>query len=61
MLYACYDLLKLDFIMEVSWRHGLNDFTMVGPFILRSFPFLFSLFSSFLLLSSTLITPEKHS
>lgn len=29
MLYACYDLIPLDVVMEVSWRHGLNDFTMV--------------------------------
>lgn len=36
MLYACYDLLRLDFVMEISWRHGLNDFTMVGlPCALR--------------------------
>jgi len=28
MLYACYDLIRPDVLMEVSWRHGLNDFTM---------------------------------
>jgi len=28
MLYACYDLLRPDVIMEVSWRKGLHDFTM---------------------------------
>jgi clathrin heavy chain len=28
MLYACYDLIRPDVIMEVSWRHGLHDFTM---------------------------------
>ncbi|KKA30068.1 hypothetical protein TD95_003579 [Thielaviopsis punctulata] len=28
MLYACYDLLQPDFVLELSWRHGLNDFTM---------------------------------
>ncbi|WFD08329.1 Clathrin heavy chain [Malassezia vespertilionis] len=28
MLYACYDLLSPDVVMEASWRHGLNDFTM---------------------------------
>ena len=33
MLYACYDLLPLDVVMEVSWRHGLNDFTM--PFMIN--------------------------
>ena len=32
MLYACYDLLSLDVVMEISWRHGLNDFTM--PFMI---------------------------
>ncbi|KAJ9300960.1 hypothetical protein DTO271G3_2124 [Paecilomyces variotii] len=28
MLYACYDLIRPDVIMEISWRHGLHDFTM---------------------------------
>ena len=28
MLFACYDLLSPDVVMEVSWRHALNDFTM---------------------------------
>ena len=28
MLYSCYDLLRPDLILEMSWRHGLNDFTM---------------------------------
>ncbi|KAF2876123.1 clathrin heavy chain [Massariosphaeria phaeospora] len=28
MLYACYDLIRPDVVLEVSWRHGLNDFTM---------------------------------
>ncbi|KAJ9157568.1 Clathrin heavy chain [Pleurostoma richardsiae] len=28
MLYACYDLIRPDLILEMSWRHGLNDFTM---------------------------------
>ncbi|KAK5073440.1 Clathrin heavy chain [Lithohypha guttulata] len=32
MLYACYDLLPLHVVMEISWRHGLNDFTM--PFMI---------------------------
>lgn len=27
MLYACYDLLPPDVVMEVSWRHALADFT----------------------------------
>lgn len=29
MLYACYELISVPTIMELSWRHGLNDFTMV--------------------------------
>lgn len=32
VLYACYDLIPLHLVMEISWRHGLNDFTM--PFII---------------------------
>jgi clathrin heavy chain len=28
MLYTCYDLMRPDFVMELSWRHGLNDFAM---------------------------------
>lgn len=28
MLYACYDLIRPDVVVELSWRHGLNDFTM---------------------------------
>lgn len=32
MLYSCYDLIPLHVVMEVSWRHGLNDFTM--PFMI---------------------------
>ena len=32
MLYACYDLLPLHVVMEISWRHNLNDFTM--PFMI---------------------------
>ncbi|KAK4540289.1 hypothetical protein LTR36_009601 [Oleoguttula mirabilis] len=33
MLYACYDLIPLHTVMELSWRHGLNDFTM--PFMIN--------------------------
>ncbi|KAI9795364.1 MAG: hypothetical protein M1833_007212 [Piccolia ochrophora] len=33
MLYACYDLIRLDKVMEISWRHGLTDFTM--PFMIN--------------------------
>lgn len=32
MLYACYDLIPLHVVMEISWRHNLNDFTM--PFMI---------------------------
>ncbi|KAF2842949.1 clathrin heavy chain [Patellaria atrata CBS 101060] len=28
MLYACYDLIRPDVILEMSWRSGLHDFTM---------------------------------
>jgi clathrin heavy chain len=28
MLYTCYDLMRPDYVMELSWRHGLSDFTM---------------------------------
>lgn len=28
MLYACNELIRPDLILELSWRHGLNDFTM---------------------------------
>ena len=44
MLYTCYDLLRLDLIMEISWRHGLNDFTMVGLFV-HTFFFLILIYS----------------
>ena len=33
MLYACYDLIRVDVVMELSWRHGLTDFTM--PFMIN--------------------------
>ncbi|KAK5160261.1 hypothetical protein LTR04_004655 [Oleoguttula sp. CCFEE 6159] len=33
MLYACYDLIPLHVAMELSWRHGLTDFTM--PFMIN--------------------------
>lgn len=32
MLYACYDLIRPDVILELSWRNGLHDFTMVCIF-----------------------------
>jgi clathrin heavy chain len=28
MLYACYDLIRPDTVLELSWRNGLHDFTM---------------------------------
>lgn len=27
-LYICFDLLRSDVVMELSWQHGLNDFYM---------------------------------
>lgn len=33
MLYACYELIRLDVVMELSWRHGLTDFSM--PFMIN--------------------------
>lgn len=33
MLYACYDIIRPDVILEISWRHGLNDFTM--PYLIN--------------------------
>ena len=33
MLYACYDLIRLNIVMELSWRHGLTDFSM--PFMIN--------------------------
>ncbi|KAG8915959.1 hypothetical protein FRC02_004302, partial [Tulasnella sp. 418] len=28
MLYVCFDLIRSDVVMELSWQHGLNDFYM---------------------------------
>ena len=33
MLYACYDLIPLNVVMELSWRKHLEDFSM--PFIIN--------------------------
>lgn len=33
MLYACYNLIPLHVVMELSWRHNLTDFTM--PFMIN--------------------------
>ncbi|KAI8807650.1 hypothetical protein BJ742DRAFT_811431 [Cladochytrium replicatum] len=32
-LYACYDLLRPDVVLEVAWRHGWQDFSM--PFMIQ--------------------------
>lgn len=28
MLYACYELISPDKVLEMSWRHGLQDYAM---------------------------------
>jgi len=28
MLYACNELIRPDLVLELSWRHGLTDFSM---------------------------------
>ncbi|KAI0482966.1 clathrin heavy chain-like protein [Xylariaceae sp. FL0804] len=33
MLYACYDLVRPDVILELSWRNGLHNFTM--PYLIN--------------------------
>lgn len=33
MLYACHDLIPVHVVMEISWRNGLNDFSM--PFMIN--------------------------
>lgn len=33
MLYACYDLIPLHVVMELSWRNNLTDFSM--PFLIN--------------------------
>lgn len=32
-LYACYDLLRPDYILELSWRNNIMDFAM--PFLVQ--------------------------
>ena len=32
-LYACYDLLRPDIILELAWRHNIMDFAM--PYIIQ--------------------------
>lgn len=34
MLYTCFDLLRSDVVMDLSWQHGLNDFYM--PYRIQS-------------------------
>jgi len=34
-LYTCYDLLRPDVVMELSWKHGMNDFAM--PFFYSNY------------------------
>lgn len=33
-LYACYDLLRADVVMELAWRHKLMDYAM--PFMIQT-------------------------
>ncbi len=33
-LYHCYDLLRPDVILELSWRHNIMDFAM--PFMIQT-------------------------
>ena len=33
MLYGCNELIRLETAMELSWRHGLNDYVM--PFMIN--------------------------
>ncbi|CAK7563496.1 MAG: Clathrin heavy chain [Sporothrix epigloea] len=33
MLYACHELIRPDVVLELSWRHGLTDFTM--PYLIN--------------------------
>lgn len=34
-LFTCYELIRPDVVLELSWRHGLNDFAM--PYVIQSF------------------------
>jgi len=33
LLYSCYDLMRPDVVLELSWRNGLNDFSM--PYLIQ--------------------------
>jgi hypothetical protein len=52
MLYACYDLIQLDVVMEISWRYGLNDYTMVG--------YLFDPRNILYMLTQTALYDKRH-
>ena len=32
-LYICYDMLRPDVVLELAWRHNLQDFSM--PFLIQ--------------------------
>jgi len=34
-LFTCYEMIRPDVVLELAWRHGLNDFAM--PFVIQSF------------------------
>jgi len=34
-LFTCYELIRPDVVLELSWRNGLNDFAM--PYVIQSF------------------------
>lgn len=34
MLYGCYEMLRVDVVMELAWRHGLMDYAM--PYLIQS-------------------------
>ncbi|CAJ0765965.1 20541_t:CDS:2, partial [Entrophospora sp. SA101] len=33
-LFVCYDFVRPDIVLELAWRHGLNDFAM--PYLIQS-------------------------
>lgn len=35
-LYACYDLLRADSVLEMAWRHKLTDFAF--PYVIQVLP-----------------------
>jgi len=54
-LFACYDLLRADTVMEIAWRNGLMDFAM--PFMCQS---VFDMNSRINALSSSVKALEKR-